>query len=275
MRKHRKAGIFNTLILLAAAAVILFPVVWALCAAFKQPWELVRRPGRLVAEDPFYLGNFGLVLGRMSFIRYFFNSLLTSLLVSAVRLLAAALAAYAFVFFRFPLRRVSFMLVLGTMMIPPDILVIANYRTVASLGWTNTYLGVCVVAFIGASQMFMLRQAFTQAPSSLSDAARMDGCGDMMFLFRILLPQCRGVVYTLLLQVFVNQWNAYLWPLLVTDRDEMRTLQVGITMLRNLESTNYEEILAGVILALAAPLLLLFISRRLTKNIQNEGALAG
>ena len=139
----------------------------------------------------------------------------------------------------------------------------------------RSYLGVCVVAFVGASQMFMLRQAFTQAPSSLSDAARMDGCGDIMFLFRILLPKCRGVVYTLALQVFINQWNAYLWPLLVTDRDEMRTLQVGITMLRNLESTNYEEILAGVILALIAPLILLFVSRSLSKSIDNDGALAG
>ena len=275
MKKSVIPGLLWLLILLVFAAVILFPVVWAVCAAFKHPWELVRQPGKLLAEDMFYLGNFSLVLGRMSFIRYFFNSLLTSALVSVVRLLAAALAAYAFVFFRVRLRRVIFMLVLITMMIPPDILVISNYRTVASLGWTNTYLGVCVVAFVGASQMFMLRQAFTQAPSSLSDAARMDGCGDIMFLFRILLPKCRGVVYTLALQVFINQWNAYLWPLLVTDRDEMRTLQVGITMLRNLESTNYEEILAGVILALIAPLILLFVSRSLSKSIDNDGALAG
>ena len=103
----------------------------------------------------------------------------------------------------------------------------------------------------------------------------LDGCGDLRFLVSILAPTASPLLMTLFLQSFLTQWNAYLWPLLVTDRDEMRTLQVGITMLRNLESTNYEEILAGVILALIAPLILLFVSRSLSKSIENDGALAG
>ncbi len=263
------------ILLIAAAAVILFPLLWAFCSAFKEPWELVRFPDKLMPDNWFNFSNFAVAVNRVSFIRYFVNSLITSALTCFVRLTAAALAAFSLVYYRFPLRKLFFIVILCTMMIPGDILVIANYKTAAGLRLTNTYLGICCVAFIGASQMFMLRQAFEQAPSSLWDAARMDGCGDMRFLFGILLPQCKGALSALVLQVFINQWNAYLWPLLVTDKDGMRTLQVGITMLRNPDSTNYEEILAGVLLALIAPVILAFVSRRLTRDISNDGALAG
>lgn len=273
--KKKAGGRACLIILLLSAGVILFPVFWALCAAFKQPWELVQQPGRLLAENPFYLANFVSALNRTNFLRYFLNSFLTSAMTAAVRLTAAALAAFAFTHYDFPFRRLMFIAVLGTMMIPSDVLVITNYRTVASLGLTNTYLGITLVSFIGASQMFMLRQSFSQASEAQWDAARMDGCGDVRFLFRILLPQCRYVLVTLALQVFINQWNAYLWPLLVTDRDEMRTLQVGITMISNPDSTNYEEILAGVALALIAPVILMFLSRHLTAHISNDGSLAG
>ena len=107
-----------------------------------------------------------------------------------------------------------------------------------------------IVSFVGASQMFMLRQHFLTSPAAMREAALMDGCGDLRFIVSILLPLCMPALATLFLQSFIAQWNAYLWPLLVTNTNAMRTVQVGITMLTTIEGTNYEVVLAASAVAM-------------------------
>ena len=167
-----------------------------------------------------------------------------------MRLVFAILAAYAFVFFEFKGKKFLFFLILGTMMLPADTLLITNYQTVAQLGLMDSYLGMAITSFVGASQMFMLRQNFKSAPLALKEAAHLDGCGDLHFMLSILLPISKPVLVTLFVQGFVTMWNAYLWPLLVTNQNDMRTIQVGITMLTTLEDTNYHVVLAGVAISL-------------------------
>ncbi len=254
---------------LAAACIILFPLFWAVCTAMKEPWEIVQNPGRIFPDRLLNLSNYAYVISHVPFLRYFLNSVLCSVFVCLVRLFLSALSAFTFVFYSFRARKALYFLILSTLMIPPDVLVIINYKTIASLSLTDTYLGICSVSFLGATQMFMLHQSFSQAPSSLRDASLMDGCSDMRFLFSILMPQCRGISLTLLMQIFLSQWNAYLWPLLVTNKTQMRTLQIGITMLQNAESTNYEQILSGVIMALIAPVILSLLLRRLLYHVRN------
>ena len=247
---------------LAVGLTLIFPILFALFGAFKDASEFAHFPPRLLPESFLNLKNFEKVLTGVPMARYMLNSLVTSLITGSVRVGIAALAAYAFAFYDFRGKNLLFMLILGSMMLPAETLTITNYRTVSRLGLTDTYIGICAVSFVGAGQMFMLRQQLRQLPCELKDASVIDGCSDMSFLVRIALPLSNGVLATLFLQSFIAQWNAYLWPLIVTGRDDMRTVQVGISMLTNAEATNYELVLAGACIALVPSLILFFLSRR-------------
>ena len=264
-----------TVLSLLLGCVILFPLFYGLMGAFKSPAEFVAYPPTVFPQSFSYLKNFETVFTQVPMLRYFWNSLIVSTLSTLIRLLIAILAAYAFVFFQFPGKKALFFLLLGTMMLPADTLVITNYQTVSHLGLLDTYLGIGIVSFVGASQMFMLRQHFLSAPLPIREAAQMDGCGDLTFIFRILIPMSLPLLLTLFLQSFVAQWNAYLWPLLVTNTNEMRTVQIGITMLTTIEGTNYETVLAGsAVVMVPAVLLFIFLRRSITRTMSG-GAIIG
>ena len=161
------------------------------------------------------------------------------------------------------------------MMLPGDILVVTNYQTVSSLQLLDTYLGMAITSFVGATQMFMLRQQFLHTPKALRESAFLDGCGDFRFMFSILFPLSRPVMITLFVQSFINIWNVYLWPLLVTNRTDMRTIQVGITMLTTHDGTAFHLVLAGVALSLIPAFILFFCLRKAIARSMEEGAMVG
>ena len=270
----KRAGIRpGDIVALALAAVVLFPVFYGLCGAFKSPAEFAAWPPAVLPRSFGYTENFRRVFEQAPMMRYFANSLAVAMLSTSVRLLLAVLAAYAFVFYHFPGHKLLFFLMLGTMMLPADTLVITNYQTVTRMGLLDTYLGMSIVSFVGASQMFMLRQTFLTSPKAMREAALIDGCGDLHFIFSILVPAVYPLLLMLFLQSFLAQWNAYLWPLLVTNRVEMRTVQVGLTMLTTFESTNYETILAGVAIVMAPTALLFIVLRGFATRAMNDGPL--
>ncbi|MBO4836213.1 MAG: carbohydrate ABC transporter permease [Clostridia bacterium] len=242
--------------------LVLFPVFYGAAGAFKTPSEMIAYPPGLMPASFAFTDNFRAVFTQAPMLRYFLNSLVTALLTAVVRLGMAVLAAYAFAFFSFRGERILFFLLMGTMMLPADTLVITNYQTVSRLGLTDTYLGICIVSFVGASQMFMLRQHFKASPISAREAAMMDGCGEMRFLLSVLLPMSLPVISVLFVQCFIAQWNAYLWPLMITNTDLMRTVQVGITMLTTPEGTNYGTILAGAAVVMVPSVILFAVLHR-------------
>ncbi len=260
---------------LLLGCLVLFPLFYGLMGAFKSPAEFVAWPPTVFPRSFSYLKNFETVFTQLPMLRYFWNTLVVSVFSTVIKLAIALLAAYAFVYFDFAGKKALFFLLLGTMMLPPDTLTITNYQTVSHLGLLDTYLGIGIVSFVGASQMFMLRQHFLSSPKPLREAAQMDGCGDFRFIVFILTPMSLPLLLTLFLQAFVVQWNAYLWPLLVTNTNEMRTVQIGITMLTTLEGTNYETVLAGAAVALIpAVLLFLFLRKSITRTMSG-GAIVG
>lgn len=270
-RKRRAAG--NTALsalTLGLALLVLFPVFYGLCGAFKTAAEFSAWPPTVLPASFQNTANFDRVFAQAPMPRYYLNSFIMAAMTSAVRLILAVLSAYAFVFFDFPGHKVCFFLLLGTMMMPAETLTIANYQTVSRLGLIDTYLGMGIVSFAGASQMFMLRQHFLTSPRALREAAMLDGCGDLRFLFSILTPTASPLMATLFLQSFLAQWNAYLWPLLVTNRPEMRTVQVGLTMLTTPEATNYEVMLAGAaVVMLPAMLIYTLMRKQLSRAMEN------
>ncbi|MBQ9197278.1 MAG: carbohydrate ABC transporter permease [Clostridia bacterium] len=255
--------------------LLLFPVFYGVMGAFKTPAEFSAYPPTVFPASFRNLENFRTVFTQVPMARYFLNSLITAALTSAVRLAVAALAAYAFAFYRFRGEKTLFFLILGTMMLPADTLVITNYQTVSRFGLLDTYLGICVVSFVSASQMFMLRQHFKAAPTAVREAAQLDGCGDLRFAFSVLLPMSLPLVLILFVQSFVTQWNAYLWPLLVTNSNNMRTVQVGVTMLTSIEGTNYETVLAGATVAMLPAALLFAALRKSLTRTMSQGAVIG
>ena len=258
----------------AFGCLLVFPLLYGLLGAFKTPGEFIAYPPTLFPKSLGNLTNFQAVFTQAPMLRYFWNTLVVSVMTTAVRLVIAGLAAYAFVFFRFPGRKALFFLLLATMMLPADTLVITNYQTVSRLGLLDTYLGIGIVSFVGASQMFVMRQHFLSSPRPIREAAEMDGCGDLRFIALILAPMSLPLLLTLFLQCFVAQWNAYLWPLLVTNTMESRTVQVGITMLTTLDGANYETVLAGAAVAVVpAVALYLCLRRSITRTMGGSGAL--
>ncbi len=275
MTKKRRAAALTALDLLALlmALLVLFPVFYGVCGAFKTPEEFAAWPPTVLPNSFRNTENFTRVFAQAPMGRYYWNSFVMATMTSAVRLVLAVLAAYAFVFFDFPGHRTCFFLLLGTMMMPPDTLTIANYQTVSRMGLIDTYVGMGIVSFAGASQMFMLRQHFLTSPKALREAAMLDGCGDLRFLVSILAPTASPLLMTLFLQSFLTQWNAYLWPLLVTNRPEMRTVQVGLTMLTTVDGTNYEVMLAGAAVVMLPAMLFYAALRRFVSRAMENGPL--
>lgn len=273
---RRRTGHFlQDLLTLAIGLIVVAPILYGLFGAFKTPAEFALQPPTVLPVSFGNLDNFRTVVNSIPLLRYFLNSLTVAMLVSIVRLIVALMAAYAFVYYCFPGHNVLFFVVLATMMLPGDTMTVTNYQTISRLGLLNTYLGMSIVSFVGASQMFMLRQSFKTMPTAIREAAILDGCGDLRYLFTILAPLTRPVLVTLFVQSFVASWNTYLWPLMVTSRNDMRTIQVGITMLTSVEGTNYETILAGVMLSLIPALFVFLFLRRFISKAMTAGSLVG
>lgn len=271
-KTKRREDIAVTAAALLIGFLLIFPFLYAFFGAFKTAPEFAAGGSGLLPESFLHLDNFKEVFHKVPLGRFFFNSVAVAVLGTAGKVIFAVLAAYAFAFYDFPAKNFLFFLLLGTMMIPPDTVLITNYLTVSRLGLLNTYLGMSIVSFVGASQMFMLRQKFRTLKKEFKDAAEIDGCGDLGFLWHILLPMARPILLTLTVQSFVSLWNSYLWPLMVTTQNEMRTVQVGITMLQSVEDSNYTLVLAGVVLVtIPAVILFLILRKKIVKGLTTGG----
>lgn len=277
MKRKQKDFLFDTLITVIAiilGIIIIFPLIYCFLSSFKTPSEFLNP--KLFPSSFLYLDNFKNALERGNLLRYTLNSFVIAFVGTAVRMVLSILAAYAFTFYDFKGKNFFFFLILGTMMIPGDVLLVTNYLTVSKMHLLNTYLGVMIVSFVSASQMFMLRQRFKTIPKDMREASSMDGYGDLWFIWKVLLPLSKPVVTTLFVQSFINLWNAYLWPLIVTaSSPEMRTVMVGITRLNSWEDENYQLVMAGVCISLIPSLILFIVMRRNMKKGGLDGSLVG
>lgn len=277
MKRKTKNLIEDTIVSIIAIAiglVIIFPLIYCFCGAFKTPSDFLTP--KLLPGSFTYLENFKEALAKGNLLRYTVNSLIIAFFGTTIRLIISILAAYCFTYYDFRGKNFFFFLILGTMMIPGDVLLVTNYLTVSKLHLLNTYLGVMIVSFISASQMFMLRQRFKSVPKDMREASQIDGYGDFWFIWKVLLPICKPVITTLFVQSFINLWNAYLWPLIVTaSSPNMRTIMVGITKLNSWEDENYYLVLAGVCISLIPSLILFIIMRRNMRKGGMDGSLVG
>lgn len=243
------------------AVIVLLPVLYALLISFTPADQILEKPANYVPSPP--TGEHYDAVNRYTTIgRYMLNSLLIAGVSTLVRLVVSILAAFAFAFLKFPGRNVVFMAFLATMMVPGEVTMLSNYQLVSNLGLVNTYLGMMAVFLVTPLNIFMLRQAFLTFPVSLREAAHLDGAGNLRFLFQIVLPASVPVLVTIAASSFISIWNSYLWPLLVTNQDELRTVQVGITQLSFPEGSAYGPVMAGSIVVLLPSVLVFLLLRR-------------
>jgi sn-glycerol 3-phosphate transport system permease protein len=194
----------------------------------------------------------------------------------AGQLVTSILSAYAFAFLRMPMRNLIFGIFLATLMVPWEAIIIPNYLTMAQYHLINTYLALILPFLAVGFGTFLLRQFFLSFPRDLYEAALLDSSGHLRFLWSILLPLSRPALAALAIWSFLSAWNQFLWPLLVINRDEMQTLQIGISRLQDVEAgTAPNFILAGTVLALIPTLLLIYFGQRHIVRGLTAGALRG
>ncbi len=190
-------------------------------------------------------GNYSKAWNAQPFGRYFLNTIMVAVITVSCQLFFSSLAAYAFAFFRFPFKNAIFMMLLGTMMLPQQALLIPNYVILAKLHWLDTYLALIVPFTASAYSVFFFRQFFLTLPRDLYDAAVVDGCSTMGFYFRILFPLSKPPFLTLGIFSFLGSWNAFIWPLIVTNSTELRVLQVGLAYFLSEAGTEWGLLMAA------------------------------
>lgn len=264
------------LAVLALGAFLLFPVYYAVVGSVMGPADIASYPPALIPHG-LHLENYRHALQLIPLARQYGNSVITAGAISILQLVLSVLSAYAFVFLPMPLRRTMFAIFLLTIMVPFEATVIPNYLLVSDLGLTGSYVGslsALALPFLAAGfGTFLMRQTFRSFPAELLDAARIDGCGHLRFIVAILVPLTKPALAALGVYVFLNSWNMYFWPLLVTgDSPGRQTIQIGISQLQSVEGNDPGMVLAGVVLAVIPTLLLVLFGQRFIVRGLTAGA---
>lgn len=266
---------FSSILSALLGLIIAFPLLYAIFAGFKDNVNFDTYPPTILPQSFLHIENFIHVIKETLITRYMLNSFIIAITATLVRLILSTLASYAFAFFKFKGKNFLFFFIVGTMMIPAEALLISNYLTVTKLGLLDSYLGVVCVYFVSATQVFMFRQNFLTITGSLREAAFIDGCNDLQFYSQICIPVSKPVITSLAMSSFINVWNTYLWPLLVTNKEEMRTVQVGITMLSSSDSAAKGHIFAAIGIILIPMIILFGISQRNIVHGISSGSVKG
>jgi sn-glycerol 3-phosphate transport system permease protein len=267
----KKIGIY--ILLVIAALILLFPLFFSLSLALQGP---TIAPSLIPDFSKLDWGVFRAAFDQEPNLgRWVLNSFVVSLVVMVGQLITSALAAYALATLNFPGKLFFFFVFLGTLLIPWEATIVPNYLTIVGLGWKDSYQGLIAPFLASGFGIFLLRQYFLTIPRDLYEAAVIDGCGRTRYLWAILLPLSRPALGTLAVYAFLNTYNQYYWPLLITDSPEWRTTQVGITAFRSSEIALYNMQMAGTLIVMVPTLLLLVIGQRQLVAGLTSGALKG
>lgn len=248
-------------VLITFAIILMFPFYWMITGSFKTYSEMIANPV-LWFPSHFNLDNYKEALAIAPFDVFFKNTVYVSFMNSIITLFTTILAAYAFAVMDFKGKNVIFSIMLATLMIPGQLLFLTNYKTVTvDLGLADNLWALIVPYTASAFYIYLLRQFFMAVPKELYDAAKVDGCGDWKYLWTIMVPNCKNALVTIFLFNWIASWNAYLWPLMVTNKEEKRVLSVALKYFSNDAGSDYHLIMvAGTIVVV--PLLVIYILAR-------------
>ncbi len=259
MNLKRTIGKIIILILLILIAVImLFPFVWMVLGSFKPKDELFAVPMKLLPTR-WMTSNYSKVFEDIPFAKFYLNTAKIAILSTAGQVVTCCLAAYAFSKLHFPGRDILFMVYLGTMMIPYQVIMIPQYELMRSAGLLNSHTALILMHCFSPFGVFLLRQFMVSIPDSLLEAARIDGAGDLRILTQIMIPLSKSSLATLIILKFLDSWNDYTAPLIFLNEKEKFTIQIGIRSFQQEFGVEYTLILAATTMSII-PVILLYVA---------------
>ncbi len=261
------------LLLLGIGLLISLPIIIAFFTSFKIPSQIIVFPPEILPRQ-WTFENYIVAWNVNPFGRFLLNSTIQSGIITLAQVIFSIMAAYAFAILDFPGRNGLFYLVIGSLMVPFELVFIPNYQLVSALGWGDTYMGLTAPFLVSAFGVFLLRQFFLTVPKDFHDAARIDGCGNWRYLWTVLVPLSKGSIGAFAIFAFLSAWNQYLWPLIITSKVEMRTLQIGIRYFMSTldRGADWGPVMAGSVIAiLPALLVFLFAQKQLVRGIAMTG----
>jgi multiple sugar transport system permease protein len=270
--RDRAATTLLHVVLVAGLLVMIAPFVWMLVSSLKSEGELRVGPPTWLPADP-TLANYRELFDRLDFPRYFANSALVAILVTAGNLLICSATGYALAKLRFGGKRALFLLILGNLMVPPAATFVPQFVLVSNLGLVNTYAGLVLPNIALAVNVFLMRQFILSIPEDLLESARVDGAGEWRVYWQIVLPLCGPALATVGILTFLGSWNNFLWPLVVATTEDKYTLPVALALYSvGQNQTQYGLLLAGSA-TIIAPVLVLFgfLQRHFVRGVATTG----
>ncbi len=259
---QRRVYLFTTYFLLILGALVMsLPFLWMVDTAFKPANEVLLMPPKWIPSH-WEWQNFVKAWNTAPFGRYFINSFFIAIVTTIGEVTTTIFAAYAFAKMNFFGKQPLFLLFLGTMMIPGEMLLVPNYIFMSQIHWINTYQVLIIPWLTSVFGIFLLRQFFMTIPDDLWDAARIDGCSRFRFLWGVIVPLSRPGITTVALFKFIGSWNAFLWVLIMTNTPNMRTVPVGLSFFRSDVGTDYELLMSASLMAMLPILILFFFAQK-------------
>ncbi|MGM0640861.1 MAG: carbohydrate ABC transporter permease [Thermotogota bacterium] len=271
--RKRTNLIISEILLITIAIIVMLPILLSFSMSFMTQGEVFSYPPKIVPSS-FNFDNYMTALRRVKLDRLLLNSAIIGLAVTFGKLVTGTLAGYAFANFKFKGRKLLFGILFITLFLPAEtVMVLPLFMLMRDLGWVNTYWALIIPFTASATNAFLFRQHFMTIPKELEDASKIDGASPLQYFFKVLIPLSKPMLGGAALINFVYAWNMYLWPLIITMDDRMKTVQIGVKMLMDSEGlNNWGVIMAGTNLALIPTLIIFFLIQNLfVKSLVSTG----
>ena len=272
-----KSAVFKTFMYIFLAfwgVVVLFPFYWMVLSSIKSYASYMgERLPRFIATDPTF-ENYINAFTQVPLAKYFLNTLIFTLITTALMMLVIVFAAYAFARLDFKGKSILFIGFLALMMIPNELVIITNFVTITNMNLRNTFLGLILPSVTSVFYIYLLKENFEQVPDELYYAAKVDGTSDLKYLFKVMIPVCRPTIITVIILKVIECWNSYVWPRLITDDANYFLVSNGIQEIREngFGRDNIPAMMAAVV-AVSLPLIILFLvfRNKIMEGVSREG----
>lgn len=281
MKKKKTIKIKNVVLeipvavmLIILTLLVLVPVIWMVFGAFKPEKEIISWPPTFIPNS-FTLENFTDVQDRIDILRYILNSVIYAGGTTALAVVVNCMAGYAYAFYDFKGKTGMFLMTLATMMVPFQVIMVPLFLVVYKMGMYDSYWGLIIPRVAVAGSIFMMRAAFTGIPKEMAEAARIDGLSEYGIFWKIMMPQVKPAVITLIILSVNGSWNDLLWPMIVTSSTEMRTLANGLALFIGQNTIEYGAAFAGALISLLPMFVLYMFGQKYFIEGMSSGGLKG
>ncbi|QTH39769.1 carbohydrate ABC transporter permease [Cohnella sp. LGH] len=261
--------LFTTLLI--GSLLMFVPYLWMILTSFKSNSEILTASNHLLPQEP-TLSGYKKVLGEVPFFRWFLNSLSTSAIVTIGAMFTSALAGYIFAKFRFRGKRLLFVVILATMMVPFQIVMVPTYIIISKLNLVNDLSAIVIPYLVSAFGVFLAKQFIEAIPNELIEAARMDGASEFRTFWSLVLPQIKPALSALAIFSFMAAWNNYLWPLIILNEESKMTVPLALVFFNGQNVVNYNVVMsAAVLIMIPVVIIFLIFQKQFIKGLTMTG----